>query len=306
MPTYFVTGASGFVGSAIVKELIDAGHKVIGLARSDKSAATIISLGAQVIRGDLSNIEVLKKAASEFDEIAHFGFIHDFANFEASCMTDREAILAMCSVLEGSNKPFVAAFGTLSLPNDHIANEQNKQALEGFGSHRGKTEELFLDQAKKGINTMALRLSPTVHGKGDGAFIPMIIASARKNGKSAYVDAGNTRWSAVHRLDAAHLVRLALEKPKAGIALHAGGEEGVIFKDIATIIGKKLNLPVESIPSGEAAFAHFGFLGGLVGVDNPVSSEATQKSFGWKAQQPDLLTDLQGDYYYHPDAVPRF
>jgi nucleoside-diphosphate-sugar epimerase len=303
----FVTGASGFIGSALTKELIGAGHQVVGLARSDKSADFIKSLGAEPLRGDLKDEAALKKGASEIDGVAHCGFIHDFADFENSCKTDLNAILVMIDAMKGTNKPFAAAFGTLQLPNDHVATEKDVQPKVGFVAWRAQTEETFLKKAKEeGVSTMAIRLTPTVHGEGDGAFIPGIIGAAQKNGKSAYVGDGKTRWCAVHRLDAAVLFRLALEKPKAGVVLHAVAEEGVPFKDISTKIGQKLSVPVESISAGDEANAHFGFLGGLVGLDNPVSSEATRKDFEWTPKQPTLLEDLDNDFYYPKEAGTKF
>lgn len=304
---YFVTGASGFVGSALVKELISHGHQVVGLARSDASAKAIEALGAQSIRGDLHDEASLAKGASESDGVAHCGFIHDFANFEECCKTDLNAIRVMVEALQGTNKPFVASFGTLGLPNDHAATESEKQPQVGFGGPRAKTEEILLSLAsEKGVSTMALRLPPTVHGDGDKAFMAGLIGSAQRSGKSAYAGEGTSRWAAVHRLDAAVLFRLALEQPRASTVLHAIQDEGVQIKDIATKIGQKLTLPVESISAGEEAMAHFGFLGALVTIDNPVSSAATRKTFGWEPKQSTLLQDLEQDFYYEPGTDTKF
>jgi nucleoside-diphosphate-sugar epimerase len=304
---YFVTGASGFIGSALVKELISHKHQVVGLARSDASAKAIEAMGAEVIRGDLHDEAALAKGASESDGVAHCGFIHDFSNFEAACKTDFNAIEVMVNALQGTNKPFVASFGTLGLPNDHIATEEDKQPEEGFGALRVKSERILLSlAAEKGISTMALRLAPTVHGEGDKAFIAGLVGSAQKAGKAAYVGDGTSRWCAVHRLDAAVLYRLALENPKAGTVLHAIQDEGVQMKDIASKIGQKLNLPVESISAGDEAMAHFGFLGGIVTIDTPVSSAATRKTFGWEPKQSTLLQDLDKDFYYEPGTKTKF
>lgn len=299
----FITGATGFIGSALTEQLIKSGHQVVGLCRSDKSAEAFMKLGGQVLRGDLNDLEVLKKGALESDGVAHLGFIHDFANFEASCETDKQAILAMSSVLKGTNKPLVASFGTLFLPNDHIATEQDRQPLDGMIGIRVKNEVLLLDQAKEGVGAMALRLAPTVYGKGDNNFMPTFVAAARKNGKSAYIGNGCNVWPTVARADAARLYKLALEHPIPGTVLHGVHEPGVLWKDIATCIGKQLNLPTVSIQAGEEAVAHFGLLGNFVSVNNPVSSQETQRIFQWKPKGPGLLANLEQGHYFAPPVA---
>lgn len=303
---YFVTGASGFIGSAVTAELVKAGHEVVALARSDASAQAVSALGAQVLRGDLDDVAALQQGASSCDGVAHCAFIHDFANYDASCKADRRAILAMTAVLKGTSKPIVASFGTLFLPNQRPATEEDKQPEDGFATERVKTEKALLDEAANGVAAMALRLPPTVHGKGDRAFIPAVVAAAQAHSRSAYVNEGTNHWPAVHRLDAARLYRLALENPVAGKVLHAIQEQGIPFKDIASVIAKQLSLPLVSLPPGPEADAHFGFLGVLVNVDNPVSSEATQKTFGWTPNQPGLLEDLASDHYYTPGTGTIF
>jgi nucleoside-diphosphate-sugar epimerase len=275
----------------------------VALARSDKAAESLRAAGGEVRRGDLNDVEVLKEGAASTDGVAHLGFIHDFANFEASCKTDRKAVEAFLSVLKGTSKPIVASFGTLALPNDHTATEDDFQPKAGFGALRVATEEILLRAGKEdGVQSMALRLAPTVHGKGDKAFIAAIIDAAKRNSKSPFIGTGKTRWPAVHRLDAARLYVAALERPHSGRVLHAIGEEGVAFKEIASTIGKHLDVPVESISAGEAASKHFGFLGHLVGLDNPVSSAATQELLHWKPVEVGLLADLDQGHYFEQGA----
>lgn len=295
----FVTGATGFIGTVTVQELLDHGHQVIGLARSDASAKKLQDQGAEVIRGDLEDLETLKKGAIEADGVAHLGFIHDFTQFEKSCQTDRKAIEAMVSTMHGTNKPFIAAFGTLMLPNDHPATEKEKQAPHPPFGIRAATQDFVTDQAVNGVATMALRLSPTVHGQDDGAFIPAIIESARKAGKSIYIEEGKNVWPATHRKDAASLIRLALENPQAGAVLHAVHEQGVPFKDIATSIGKHLDIPIISTKADDKeATSHLGFFAGLVGAHNPVSSEWTRKTFNWTPSQKGLIADMEDGHYF--------
>lgn len=304
---YFVTGASGFIGSRLIKELISNGHQVVGLARSQMSADLISSTGGEVIHGDLENHDALKHGASITDGVAHLGFIHNFGgDFAKACRIDKEAILAMASVMKGTDKPLIASRGTLHLRNDCVAVENDEQPKEGMSGLRGSGGDALLKLIPHGVAGMVLRLAVTVHGQGDGAFIPIMIAAAQKNRASAYIGDGQNVWPAVHRNDAAVLIRLALESPVPGLILHGVAEEGVKMKDIATAIGLQLNVPIVSISEGEKATSHFGFLGGLVPVHNPVPSAATRKTFGWSPKEIILLQDLAQTYYYASEAAPKF
>jgi nucleoside-diphosphate-sugar epimerase len=301
-----VTAGSGQIGSAVITELIKAGHTALALARSDNSASIVRGLGAQVLRGELEDLDVLKKGAQECDGVAHLGFGHDFSRLAAMCATDLQAILAMCSVLAGTKKPLIATFGSLMLPNDHFATEEDFQPRQGFFSDRFRNEDAIIEQGKQGINAMAMRLPPTVHGKGDHGFVPHMIASAKKNGRSVYVDQGTVRWPTVHRYDAAKLYVLVLENPQPGKIIHAIHEQGVCMKDIASTIGKELGLPTVSIPAGPEASQHFGFLAPMVQLDNPVSSQATRDFFGWKTSEVGLLEDLEQGHYFDAGAASKF
>ena len=293
----FVTGASGFVGSAVVQELLAAGHNVIGLARSDASAKAIEAMGAKVHRGDLEDLESLKNGALASDGVVHTGFIHDFARFKEVCETDRRAIEAIGSALAGSDRPFVITSGTALVSPGRLATEDILPA-PGASHHPRVASELAVDAlASLGVRTSIIRLSPSVHGDGDHGFIPMLIDIARKKGVSAYIGEGLNRWTAAHRLDAAQLYRLALENAKAGTRFHGVAEEGIAFRDIAETIGKQLNIPVESKSIEEAA-DHFGWFAGFAGLDCPASSKITREQLGWNPLQTTLLADMeQGTYF---------
>ncbi|GCE98369.1 hypothetical protein ZYGM_000172 [Zygosaccharomyces mellis] len=294
----FVTGASGFIGSALVSELSNAGHHVVGLARSEESAKKIKSLGTnvEVLRGDLEDLDALRKGAREAEGIAHLGFIHDFQNFEKCCEIDRTATEAMLESIIGTNKPFVYTSGTLSLPDGKISDEtvQNYEHSKFFRDH---TEKLALSYGNKGVRATTVRFPPSVHGKGDKAFIPWIISVAEKSGKSGYVGDGQNVWPAVARPDAAHLFRLVLEKGRAGRVYHSIAEQGVKSKEIAKAIGDSLHVPTASIAS-EDAMRHFGFLGAFFSKDNPVSSEITRKELGWNPQGLGLIEDIKKNYIF--------
>lgn len=271
----FVTGATGYIGSAVVSELINGGHTVIGLSRSDQGAAGLKKAGAEVHHGSLDNLESLRSGAANADGVIHLAFIHDFSNFASSLATDLRAIETIGEVLDGSGKPFITtahANGTAS-DNEVIA------------------------LAKRGVRTAIVSLAPSVHGTGDKGFVPRLINIAREKGVSAYIGDGSNRWPAVHRLDAANLYRLALEKGPAGSRLDGVGDEGVPFRSIASVIGRYLNVPVESI-SREEANDHFGFLGTIAALDIPRSSEATQKLLGWQPIHLGLIDDLEQGHYF--------
>jgi nucleoside-diphosphate-sugar epimerase len=274
MMRVFVTGATGYIGSAVVRELIDAGHKVVGLARSDNGAAVLKEAGAEVHRGAIDDLDSLHSGAAAADGVIHLAFKHDFSDFAGALTTDLRAVETMGAALEGSGKPFV------------ITAHLNGAASENAAF------------ALAGVRSSVVSLAPSVHGEGDKGFVPRLINIARTKGVSAYVGDGSNRWPAVHRLDAAHLYRLALEKAPAGSRLDGAADEGVPFRDIASVIGKHLNLPVVSI-SREEADAHFGFLGAIAAHDMPRSSALTQELLGWRPVHPALIPDLEQGHYFN-------
>jgi nucleoside-diphosphate-sugar epimerase len=291
----FVTGATGFIGSATVKELIRAGHQVLGLARSEAAEKSLIEVGAQTHRGDLKDLDSLRKGVSSSDGVIHLGFIHDFSKFVENCEIDKRAIEAMGEVLAGSSKPIVITSGTALVSPGRLATEE---ITPPPNPRFPRVSERIADElAAKGIHSSVVRLSPSVHGDGDHGFIPMLINIARNKGVSAYIGEGKNRWSAVHRLDAGALFRLAIEKGTTGTKYHGVGEEGVAFKDIAEAIGKGLNLPVVSKTPEEAA-EHFGFLSSFAGIDCPASSKLTQEKLGWKPKQPGIIADMERSKSY--------
>jgi nucleoside-diphosphate-sugar epimerase len=298
----FVTGASGFIGSAVVQELLAAGHDVVGLARSDSSADALAAAGAEFHRGDLDDLDTLRAGAEASDGVIHLAYIHDFSKFEDNARVDQRAIEAMGEVLADSDRPLVIANGTLMLAADgRLATEEDGgDPAARYG--RRLNEQVLLGLADRGVRSASLRLPPTVHGNGDRGFIPMIIGVAREKGMSAYVGDGSNRWPAVHRLDAAPLFRLALEQAPAGTVLHGVGEEGVPVREIAEVIGRHLDLPVVSV-SADQAPEHFGFLGAFIGADSPASSALTRAQFGWQTAQPGLIDDLEHGHYFQVAAV---
>ena len=289
----FVTGATGFIGSAVVRELIDGGHQVVGLARSQRSAAALERAGADVRRGSLDDHDALSTAAADSDGVVHTAFIHDFADFAAAARTDTAAVQAIGRALLGSDRPLIIASGLLgSFPPGGTGTE----ATPASGP-RAESETALTALADRGVRTAVLRLPPTVHGPGDPGFLPQIVSAARTAGTSAYIGDGGNRWPAVHRLDAAHLFCLALEAATAGSVLHGVAEEGVPFRDIAEKVGSGLGLGTSSVTADEAT-QHFGFLGSLVGLDLVAVSADTRASLGWEQTRPGLLADLDADFYF--------
>jgi nucleoside-diphosphate-sugar epimerase len=290
----FVTGATGFIGTAVVRELIAAGHEVVGLSRSDAGAKSLAAAGAKVHRGSLEDLESLRRGASAADGVIHTAFRHDFSNYAASAETDQRAIEALGSALAASDRPLVATSGTLFLQRQGALATEEDVAYPNFPR---KSEPAALVFAAQRVRVSALRLPPSVHGDGDHGFVPALIKIAREKGVSAYVGDGQNRWPAVHRLDAAVLYRLALEKGSAGANYHGVADEGVPFREIAEVVGRRLGVPVVSKSPDESA-NHFGWLAHFVAVDCPASSAQTQKRLGWRPTHPGLVADIDRPSYF--------
>jgi nucleoside-diphosphate-sugar epimerase len=290
----FVTGASGWIGSAVVPELITAGHSVVGLARSDDAADRVAALGAEVRRGELSDTAGLAEAATASDGVIHLGYVHDFSRMGDAADLDRRAIDAFADALEGTGKPLLFASGVFGLAPGRLGTEDDR--ADPAAHPRIAHGLAALNLGERGIRPVALRFSPTVHGRGDHGFVSALVQVARERDVSAYVGDGANHWPAVHRGDAATLVRLALEKAPAGQPVHAVAEEGVPTREIAEAIGRGLGVPVESVPADEAA-EHFGWIGMFFGSDCTASSRKTRELLGWEPTGPTLLEDLDAGYY---------
>jgi len=292
----FVTGATGFIGTAVVQELLANGHQVLGLARSEESANKLIAAGAEAHRGDLNDFENLKSGAIASDAVVHLGFVHDFTRFEEMCTLDGKVIETIGEALLGTDKPFLITSGTALFSKDGITTEKD---LSANNPHpRIATENAADAVAAKGVKVAVVRLSPSVHGKGDLiGFVPTSINIARDKRKAAIINGGSNLWPAVHKLDAAKLYRLALEKPfVSGTRYHAVAEQGIPFKDIAAFIAEKLQIQVVSLTNDEAA-EHFGWFAHFAKLNNPTSSEETKAALGWNPQHPTLMEDLQNVYF---------
>ena len=309
----FVTGASGWIGSAVVPELIGAGHQVTGLARSEASAAALTAAGAQVHLGTLDDLDSLRSVAAESDGVIHLAFKHDIAftgDFEGAALADRRAIETFGEALAGSGRPFLIASGTLGLAPGRVGTERDDghapgspaASPTGGPAMRLANAEMTLSFASRGVRSSVVRLPPTVHGQGDNGFMAALVGMARGRGISGYLGDGSNRWPAVHRLDAAHLFRLALEQAPAGSVLHAVADEGVPIRDVAEVIGRHLGVPVASIPP-EQAGEQFGFLAGFIGLDSPASSALTRELLDWHPTHPGLIEDLDKGHYFESPAA---
>lgn len=291
----FVTGTTGFVGSAVVQELLSHGHQVLGLARSAQAAEQLGKVGVEALRGDLADHQSLKAGAERCDATIHTGFNHDFSRFAENCELDRKAILAMGEAMAGSHKPFIVTSGTGVLGGLARTVVETDRVLGSNVPRR--SEQAAAEVAKLGVKTMVVRLAPSTHGEGDHGFVPLLIHFARQHGAAACVGEGANRWNAVHRLDAATLYRLALEKGEAGAHYHAVAEEAVPFVEIAKVIARRLELGVKHL-TGEEAAAYFGWFSHFAGLDIAAASALTRQQLGWQPTRPGLLTDLDNPYYF--------
>jgi len=289
----FVTGASGWIGSAVTRDLLAAGHKVLGLARSDASARAVAAAGAEVHRGTLDDLDGLARGAAACDGVIHAAFIHDFSNYAAVCAIDEAAIEAMGAALEGTGRPLLVSSGVLGLPPGRLGTEDDTIAAV----FPRRSEAVGLAMAARGVRAMVVRLSPSVHGDGDQGFVPTLVRSARAQGFATYVGDGKNRWPAVHRFDAARLYRLALERGATGSRFHGVADEGVPVRAIAEAIGRRLNVPAVSKTPEEAGVL-LGLIGHVLAMDAPASSALTQERLGWRPTGPGLIADLAEGHYF--------
>jgi nucleoside-diphosphate-sugar epimerase len=297
----FVTGASGWIGSAVVPELIGAGHEVVGLARSDASASAVAKAGAEVVRGSLDDLDVLRAAAESSDGVIHLAFKHDVAfsgNFPAATAADRRALEALGGELAGSGRPLVIASGLAGQASGVLVTEKDQAGPASPAGERSRTEAMVISLAADGVRSASIRLAPTVHGDGDHGLLATLVRLARDTGVSGYIGTGTNHWPAVHRSDVARLFRLALESAAPGTVLHAAAEEGVAMREIATAIGAGLDVPVASI-APDAAAEQFGWFAPFLMIDVTASSTLTRELLGWRPTGPRLIEDLQQGHYFH-------
>lgn len=293
----FVTGATGFIGSAVVTELLAAGHSVLGLARNARSAEMLVKAGADPHHGELTDLESIVNGARSCDGTIHLAFIHDFSQYERNGEIDREAVTAMVNTLAGTDKPLVITSGITAVSGSDLVTEDDAATPDSISWLRGLSEHIALDAANRGVRSSVVRLPPSVHGEGDTAFVPKLIEIARRAGFSAYVAEGSSRWPAVHRLDAARLYRLAAEAAAPGSRLHGVAEGSITTREIAMAIGQGLGLPVRSISEDEAN-EHFGWLAKFVMADSPASSQRTRDALAWNPRELGLLEDMTASNYF--------
>ncbi|MEC5143625.1 SDR family oxidoreductase [Chitinophaga sp. 212800010-3] len=294
----FLTGATGFIGSAIVKELIGAGHQVLGLARTEEAERSLIAAGAQVHRGNLENLESLRSGAAMSDGVIHTGFIHDFSKYKENCEIDRRAIETLGEGLAGTGRPLVVTSGTAVGQTGELITEDQQPVSGSDEMPRAASEEAAAAVAARGVRVAVVRLPLSVHGEGDHGFVPILIGLAREKGMAAYMGDGLNRWPAVHRLDAARAFRLVVENNAAAGNFHVVGEEGIAFKDITNIIGRRLNVPVANITASAAA-GYFGWFTHFAAINNPTGSRHTRELLGWEPVQPGLLSDIDSAHYFN-------
>jgi nucleoside-diphosphate-sugar epimerase len=292
----FVTGASGWIGSAVVPELLAAGHTVTGLARNQASADALTAAGVTPLAGSLDDLDSLRAGAADSDGVVHLAFKHDFSDMAGAGRTDRAAVAALGDTLVGSDRPLLFASGVAGLTSGRAVTENDASPFVGPDAPRGGGENFAFEYASRGVRPVSLRFSPTVHGQGDHGFISVIAGVARQKGVSAYVGDGSTRWAAVNRADAGLLVRLAFEQAEAATIVHAVGEEGIPSREIAEALGAALGVPTESV-APDAAADHFGWIGAFFGLDMSASSTLTRERFGWTPTHPGLLADIAAGYY---------
>ena len=296
----FVTGASGWIGSAVTAELLAAGHQVLGLARSERSAAALRDRGAEPWAGDLDDLDSLRRGADSADAVVHLGFKHDFSDLATAWRTERTAATALLDTLAGSDRPFLIASGFLGMPDGRPATERDVSSAAGPDAPRGGSERLALDYVERGVRAVPLRFSASVHGTRDHGFVATLVGVARERGAAGYIGDGANRWPAVHVADAARVVRLALDKAPAGTIVHAVAEEGVPTRAIADAIASRLGVPSVSVDPGDAD-EHFGWIARFFAADQPASSTLTRDLLGWQPTGPTLLEDLAAGAY---DVAP--